>query len=126
MTFRSCLTRGVQRITRASQWASAMLTGLTMSSPVLAELPTLEEPTQTGDGGLRSTAQGYIYDGVVLAGLALTAIAFLWVASQGLAAFSEARARGEWGKFAVTLFVGVFVLLLIIWLATEAVPILSQ
>lgn len=126
MKFQSLLTRGTGCITYASQWMVAVLTSIALPSTAFADLPTLEEPTQTGSGGIRSTAQGYVYDGIILAGLVLTAIAFLWVGTSCLAAFNDARARGEWSKFVVTTFVGVLLLLVVIWLATEAAPILSQ
>lgn len=91
----------------------------------LADLPTLEEPTQ-GGGGIRSTAQGYMYDGFVLAGLLLCTAAFIWVGIGCLASFNEGRQRGEWTKFGVTAFIGVVLILVIIWLSTEAAPILAQ
>lgn len=91
----------------------------------LADLPTLEEPTQ-GGGGIRSTAQGYMYDGFVLAGLLLCTAAFIWVGIGCLSSFNEGRQRGEWTKFGVTAFIGVVLILVIIWLSTEAAPILAQ
>ncbi|OHZ00170.1 TIGR03745 family integrating conjugative element membrane protein [Salinicola sp. MIT1003] len=100
--------------------ASTALPGL-----ALADLPTLEEPTQ-GGGGIRSTAQGYMYDGFVLAGLLLCTAAFIWVGIGCLASFNEGRQRGEWTKFGVTAFIGVVLILVIIWLSTEAAPILAQ
>ncbi|QEA40831.1 TIGR03745 family integrating conjugative element membrane protein [Pistricoccus aurantiacus] len=100
--------------------ASAVVPGV-----ALAELPTLEEPTQ-GSGGIRTTAQGYMYDGFILAGLLLSTAAFIWVGIGCLASFNEGRQRGEWTKFGVTAFVGVVLILVVIWLATEAGPILSQ
>lgn len=124
MSLQSLLKRTSQRVTHACQrlvaFAIAAVPGV-----ALAELPTLEEPTQ-GSGGIRTTAQGYMYDGFVLAGLLLSTAAFIWVGIGCLAAFNEGRARGEWTKFGVTAFVGVVLILVVIWLSTEAAPILAQ
>ena len=89
-------------------------------------LPELEEPSQ-GGGGIMSTAQGYIYDGFILGGLILTAAVFIWVGIASLKSFNEARdGRGDWSKFGVTFVLGVGLVLAVIWLATEAAPILAQ
>lgn len=103
-----------------------MIAGLTLlPSIAMAQLPELEPPSQGGDG-LMSNAQGYLYDGGILLGLLLATIAFLVVGSSSVASFKEARERETWGKFAVTSLVGVVLIVAIIWLVTEAAPILSQ
>ncbi|MCG7601780.1 TIGR03745 family integrating conjugative element membrane protein [Halomonas sp. McH1-25] len=124
MTFQSLLKRASLRVTHACQLLVALAVAA-VPGVALAELPTLEEPTQ-GAGGIRTTAQGYLYDGFVLAGLLLSTAAFIWVGIGCLAAFNEGRARGEWTKFGVTAFVGVVLILVVIWLSTEAAPILAQ
>ncbi|MGQ7245541.1 TIGR03745 family integrating conjugative element membrane protein [Salinicola sp. V024] len=111
------VTRGCQNL--------VVLASITVPGLAMADLPTLEEPTQGGDG-IRSTAQGYMYDGFVLAGLLLCTAAFIWVGIGCLASFNEGRQRGEWTKFGVTAFIGVVLILVIIWLSTEAAPILAQ
>ncbi|OLO06717.1 integrating conjugative element membrane protein [Salinicola sp. MH3R3-1] len=103
----------------------AVLASTAVPGLALADLPALEEPTQ-GSGGIRSTAQGYMYDGFVLGGLLLCTAAFIWVGIGCLASFNEGRQRGEWTKFGVTAFIGVVLILVIIWLSTEAAPILAQ
>ncbi|WP_249978025.1 TIGR03745 family integrating conjugative element membrane protein [Vreelandella olivaria] len=112
--------------TRARQ-SLATVAACVMGLPTaaLAQLPQLEEPSQ-GGGGLMSTLQGYLYDFGALIGLILCAVAFLIVGASAIASFKEARERETWGKFTVTVVVGVVLIVAIIWLATEAAPILSQ
>ena len=91
-------------------------------------LPAIEDPSgDSGAGdGLISTLQGYLFDFGALIGLVLCAVAFLMVAAASVASFKEARERETWGKFAVTVIIGVVLIVAIIWLATEALPILQQ
>lgn len=105
--------------------AGLIALGVSVPATVMAQLPELEAPSQGGDG-LISTLQGYLYDFGALIGLILCVVAFLMVGSSALASFKEARERETWGKFAVTVVVGVVLIVAIIWLATEAAPILSQ
>lgn len=99
-----------------------------MAMPGLAlaqGLPELEAPSQ-GGGGIVATFQGYLYDFGAVIGLILCVAAFLMVGAAGLASFKEARERETWGKFVTTVVVGVILIVAIIWLATEALPILAQ
>ncbi|MCC5902705.1 MAG: TIGR03745 family integrating conjugative element membrane protein [Halomonas sp.] len=114
---------GFNRIKRFLSWSVALVLG--MPAIVMAQLPEMEAPSQ-GGGGLISTLQGYLYDFGALIGLVLCTIAFLMVGASAVASFKEARERETWGKFAVTVVVGVVLIVAIIWLATEALPILSQ
>ncbi|MBZ9559059.1 MULTISPECIES: TIGR03745 family integrating conjugative element membrane protein [unclassified Modicisalibacter] len=124
MVFRSLLKHATRWTDNASRRLVVVI-AMILPGVSLADLPTLESPTQ-GTGGIRSQFQGYMYDGLVLGGLALCSVAFIWVGMACLASFNEARVRGEWSKFGVTGFVGVLLLLLVIWLTTEAAPILAQ
>ncbi|PCF94078.1 TIGR03745 family integrating conjugative element membrane protein [Vreelandella nigrificans] len=112
---------------RAKQFLTSWGVALVMGMPAIAmaQLPEMEAPSQ-GGGGLISTLQGYLYDFGALIGLVLCTIAFLMVGASAVASFKEARERETWGKFAVTVVVGVVLIVAIIWLATEALPILSQ
>ena len=115
----------IRHIARAKR-SLAHLVGLAMSLPAIAMaqgLPNLEEPS-TGGGGLRDTMQGYLYDFGILIGLLLATAVFLVVGSASIASFKEARERETWGKFALTVVVGVVLVIAIIWLTTEAAPIL--
>lgn len=125
MQIRSLLTRPSWLIKRTSQRlvvaASVAMPGLVMAQG----LPTLEPPTQ-GGGGIRSTAQGYLYDFGILGGLIIATAAFLFVAISAIAAFRDAQQRGEWSKFGITFVSGIVLILAVLWLGTEAGPILSQ
>ncbi len=114
---------GLNRVKQFLSWGVALV--LSLPALAMAQLPTLEEPSQ-GDGGLISTLQGYLYDFGALIGLILCVVAFLIVGASSIASFKEARERETWGKFTVTVVVGVVLIVAIIWLATEALPILSQ
>lgn len=125
MTLKTILNRTSQTFTSACQRLVVVTSAVVPSAALAQGLPALEEPTQ-GGGGIRTTAQGYMYDGFILAGLLLSTAAFIWVGIGCLASFNEGRQRGEWTKFGVTAFIGVVLILVVIWLATEAAPILSQ
>nr|WP_298411665.1 TIGR03745 family integrating conjugative element membrane protein [uncultured Halomonas sp.] len=122
MTHQTLLNRSSRLLTQTCQrlavMASAVVPGMAM-----AELPTLEQPSQGGDGIL-GTAQGYVYDAGIFAGLLICTVAFIWIAVACLGSFNEARQRGAWGSFGATFFVGIGLLLVIIWLATQAGEIL--
>ncbi|MGJ8518364.1 TIGR03745 family integrating conjugative element membrane protein [Carnimonas bestiolae] len=91
-----------------------------------AGLPEMEDPSQTGDGGLMDTIQGYGYDAGVLGGLIICTAGFLAVAFTLVSKFREASQRNEWGSFMVVAVIGIIMLVGIIWLATKAAPVLSQ
>lgn len=123
MKFSSMARVGGARAKRSL--ASLAAFAMALPTVALAQLPQLEEPSQ-GGGGLISTLQGYLYDFGALIGLILCVVAFLVVGSSAVASFKEARERETWSKFTVTVVVGVVLIVAIIWLATEAAPILSQ
>lgn len=89
-------------------------------------LPDLEQPDNPGDGGLIDTLQGYGLQIASLVGLVLCAVAFYFVAGALMASFREAREREQWGKFILTAAVGVGLIVVVIWLANMAAPILEQ
>lgn len=122
---RTLLIRRARSITHISR-RLAVVAGLTVPSLAMAQgLPALEQPSQ-GGGGMISTAQGYLYDFAILGGLIVATAAFLYVAISSIAGFREAQQRGEWSKFGITFCAGIILILAVIWLSTEAGPILSQ
>lgn len=113
-------------ITRCKAVQAAVIASLWVGQVAAQGLPTMDAPTQAGTGGMVSTLQGYLFDFATLIGLLVCTVSFVMVASSGVASFKEARERETWGKFAVTVVVGVVLIVAVIWLVTEAAPILSQ
>lgn len=90
----------------------------------LADLPTAVDPsTGAPDGNWLELVKGYIKDGAVIIGLALSTVGFIWVSWTALAKFNEARrSRGdvEWGEVGMLTIVGGALLLFITFLLNEA------
>lgn len=102
-------------------WASCQV--------ALAALPTAVSPS-TGDpgGNWLNLVKGYIKDGAVILGLALSVVGFLWIAWTALAKFNEARrGRGdvEWGEVGMLVVVGGALLLFITFLLNEAATVID-
>ncbi|MCC3701662.1 TIGR03745 family integrating conjugative element membrane protein [Rouxiella badensis] len=98
---------------------------LQASSPVLADLPTVEPPSSGGGSGLMGQIKGYLQDGLVIGGLVVAAIAFLNVATSALHTFVEVRnERASWTKFGAIIVVGVVLLVAILWLLGKSASII--
>ncbi len=98
----------------------------TLPQVALADLPSIEQPSNGGGGGsLYDNIQGYLADAAVLLGLILTTAGFLVVAGSALGKFREATKRGEWGEFITVVVVGVVLVVILIWLANKAADILA-
>ena len=96
---------------------TALVLGL--SSPALADLPTVE-------GTFYGKIAGYINDGLVLGGLVVAAVAFIVVAMSCVSTFAEVRdGKATWGKFGAMVAVGVVLIVAVIWLASEAATIVA-
>lgn len=105
--------------------AAVLLAAGCLPQAALAALPTVSAPSAgTGGTGLMGTLQGYLAMAGILVGLTLATAAFLVVGGGALGKFNEARQRGEWGDFAVTLIVGVVLIVAVVWLANQAATIL--
>ena len=106
--------------------AVALLALATLPQVALADLPSIEQPSNGGGGGsLYDNIQGYLADAAVLLGLILTTAGFLVVAGSALGKFREATKRGEWGEFITVVVVGVVLVVILIWLANKAADILA-
>lgn len=76
---------------------TALVLGL--SSPALADLPTVEGPKSKTDGTFYGKIAGYINDGLVLGGLVVAAVAFIVVAMSCVSTFAEVRdGKATWGQ----------------------------
>lgn len=104
--------------------AYAVLALLVLPQAALANMPTVAPPAGGGGGGLLGTLQGYAAMAAVLLGLLIATSAFFVVGGGAIGKFNEARQRNEWGSFAVTLVIGVMLIVAILWLANKAVTIL--
>lgn len=103
---------------------TALVLGL--SSPALADLPTVEGPKSKTDGTFYGKIAGYINDGLVLGGLVVAAVAFIVVAMSCVSTFAEVRdGKATWGKFGAMVAVGVVLIVAVIWLANEAATIVA-
>ena len=113
--------KGVQRRVRKALAGVGLLMAATHQA--LAALPTAVNPS-TGDpgGNWLELVKGYIKDGAIVLGLALSAIAFLWIAWTIVAKFNEARSsdRVEWGELGLVAIAGGAVLLIITFLLTQS------
>ena len=94
--------------------------------PLLAALPTPVAPsTAPAAGDWIGLIQGYIKDGGLVLGLAISVMGFLWVAYLGFAKFNEARqGKAEWAEVGVLGIVGAVVLIFASYLLTEAAGVI--
>lgn len=104
-------------------WIGALLWML--AGPALAELPTMEPPSRGEGDGMMTTIQNYAYDFGIFAGLVISAVAFYTVAGVTIRKFKDANEnKGSWGEFGLAAGVGVILIVVIIWLMTQAAEIL--
>lgn len=103
-----------------------MLGSICASAPVLASLPTPIEPsTEPASGDWLELIKGYIKDGGLVLGLAISVIGFLWVAYTGIAKFNEARiGKAEWGEVGLLGVVAGALLLFMSFLLNEAASVI--
>ena len=89
-------------------------------------LPTAVDPsTAPGAGDWLGVVQGYIKDGGLVVGLAISVVGFVWVSWSALAKFNEARVgRAEWGEVGLLGGVGAAILLLVTFLLTQAAGVI--
>lgn len=98
----------------------------TISFPASAVLPTPVEPsTGPADGNWLELIQGYIRDGGIVLGLAISVIGFLWIAYIGISKFNDARrGKAEWAEVGLVGIVGGAVLLFAVFLLNEAANVI--
>lgn len=95
--------------------------------PVLAQadLPTLEDPSRGTGSGIMETLRNYGYDIVMLVALLVVASMFVGVCYHAYGTYAEIHTgRKTWGQFGLTVAVGAVLLVVGIWLLTEATGVL--
>ena len=106
--------------------AALLAASLLFPYPLIAALPTPVAPsTAPAAGDWIGLIQGYIKDGGLVLGLAISVMGFLWVAYLGFAKFNEARqGKAEWAEVGVLGIVGAVVLIFASYLLTEAAGVI--
>lgn len=101
-----------------------VLTGL--SSFVQAQgLPNLEDPSRGIGSGIMDTLRNYGYDIIMLIALLVVASMFVGVCYHAYGTYAEIHTgRKTWGEFGLTVAMGAVLLVVGIWLLTNATGIL--
>ncbi|HGJ9104950.1 TPA: TIGR03745 family integrating conjugative element membrane protein [Pseudomonas aeruginosa] len=100
------------------------LAGLPLSA-FAQGLPTMEDPSRGQGSGILQTLQNYGYDIVLLIALLVVASMFVGVCYHAYTRYSEIHTgRATWGQFGLTVAVGAILLVVGIWLLTEATGVL--
>ena len=122
MASRSARNRLIQHI---RQSAAALLSASAVPLVHAQGLPTLEDPSRGTGSGLLETLRNYGYDIVLLVALLVVASMFIGVCYHAYSTYSEIHTgRKTWGQFGLTVAVGAILLVVGIWLLTEATGIL--
>jgi integrating conjugative element membrane protein (TIGR03745 family) len=99
---------------------------VTLTSLAQAQgLPTLEDPSRGTGSGIMDTLRNYGYDIVMLVALLVVASMFVGVCYHAYGTYAEIHTgRKTWGQFGLTVAVGAVLLVVGIWLLTEATGVL--
>lgn len=103
---------------------------LTALAPQLAfaqqgKMPTIEDPSRGTGNGILTTLQNYGYDIVMLLALVVISSMFVGVCYHAYICYSEIQTgKKTWGQFGLTVAIGAMLLVLGIWLLTQATEIL--
>ena len=112
-------------IQRACLSATTVLSVSAVPQVYAQGLPTLEDPSRGTGSGIMETLRNYGYDIVLLVALLVVASMFIGVCYHAYSTYSEIHTgRKTWGQFGLTVAVGAILLVVGIWLLTEATGIL--
>jgi integrating conjugative element membrane protein (TIGR03745 family) len=114
-----------QRGTLATLDASLLAMAGILPPLAYAALPVLQNPTRGAGNGILDTLQNYGFDIVLLVALLVISTMFIGVCYHAYSVYSEIHTnRKTWGDFGVTVSVGAVLLVIGIWLLTNATQIL--
>lgn len=115
-----------QSVRNVSHRSAAALALLAASVNARAALPTPVAPsTGPAAGNWLDLIQGYIRDGGIVLGLAISVIGFLWIAYIGISKFNDARrGKAEWAEVGLVGIVGGAILLFAVFLLNEAANVI--
>ena len=103
----------------------AFLPGSVPLAASAAGLPTMEDPTRGQGSGILQTLQNYGYDIVMLVALLVVSSMFVGVCYHAYTRYSEIHTgRATWGQFGLSVAVGAMLLVIGIWLLTQATGVL--
>ncbi|MCL6692293.1 TIGR03745 family integrating conjugative element membrane protein [Pseudomonas sp. R3.Fl] len=112
------------RLSHVGRWSGLSVVAA-LSSFAQADLPTLENPSRGAGSGILETLRNYGYDIVMLIALLVVASMFVGVCYHAYARYAEIHTgRATWGQFGLTVAVGAMLLVVGIWLLTEATGVL--
>jgi integrating conjugative element membrane protein (TIGR03745 family) len=110
---------------RAASRLLALLLACAPLSVFAAGLPTMEDPSRGQGSGILQTLQNYGYDIVMLVALLVVASMFVGVCYHAYIRYSEIHVgRATWGQFGLSVAVGAMLLVIGVWLLTQATGIL--
>jgi len=88
-------------------------------------LPTIENPTRGTGNGIMQMIRNYGYDFVMLVALLVIAAMFIGVCYHAYGTYAEIHTgKKTWGQFGLTVAVGAVLLVIGIWLLTQATNVL--
>ena len=90
---------------------------------VRARLAAVGEPTRGTGNGIMETIRNYGYDIIMLVALLVVASMFIGVLPRLTAPTRKSTGRKTWGQFGLTVAIGAVLLVIGIWLLTEATGI---
>jgi len=117
----------MKRRSRLYRLTLAVLSGGLIPQLAFAQgkMPTIEDPSRGTGNGILSTLQNYGYDIIMLIALVVIASIFVGVCYHAYICYSEIHTgKKTWGQFGLTVAIGAMLLVLGIWLLTQATGIL--
>ncbi|MHA7594362.1 TIGR03745 family integrating conjugative element membrane protein [Pantoea agglomerans] len=113
------------RLCRAARLRATLLILPLVAGQARAGLPSVQQPTTGGGGGLWNTWMGYAKMGGLALGLLVCVGAFMAVAHAVITSFHDVRkGKGTWTELILYSVVGIILILVVIYLATQAADII--